>query len=731
MTDPQPPSAGPQVDEYSRDKAAVSVAREELIDIAVVNDRILDTQSNVSRVAAPAVAYAFLTLLVLDIVGNILGVPVITGLLLAGSGKASVGLAVTALLLQGVALAVVVVSLLKSPWRFWLTSRTDLDDSMFKSNSEGALENAMLQSKKRFQSLFGKVATQRKQLRSKLEKQPNAWGRVLPPAVAVSLIVLGDLTLVFAWRVAVVLLLLGVLCIALSDEVVKLVRRIGPRIRRDYGSSIGILVGVALAFVLLLLGGGEGGGLQTFWPSVWIKGDYFAFRILEIFLLGLLVVIQMVHSVTSLRHYQYFRAQQRTPNSQKAMYVWDFQHLATWPTFIRIDPETLGKVIVLGRTNERDYELVDYSLRLPLLARSYAVLDLNALQYKVGDLPRTFSDAGDFFDCTIHYVIQPKSFEGLGAGLLSNSNGVLPDRAVSLILEELFKSESPRAFLDRISSLSLAKFMGEENLTAKDLEEKYTEVASEAREASMLTRSQLSSPECSAGSPQEVSLGIIGYEQERSSWETFKKRAEEPRALWARYRQKRQRIGNELPAIFQATLREYFLETISMDGDDVDASKKQTVEQTVDCLLAASGIAIVVNSCTFASECATRCEDMMQTIEEEHRGRMKIIDNRIAQQESAVLDMMRNRMTGADEHKREVVLQLIKSTPKLLPIIMSDDVGKQFTEYLLRLGQSALDDKVKSLGSLQEDDPAEIRAILEKTMAEPTEKPMGTDLKKN
>jgi hypothetical protein len=317
-------------------------------------------------------------------------------------------------------------------------------------------------------------------------------------------------------------------------------------------------------------------------------------------------------------------------------------------------------------------------------------------------------DGREFFTCEAEYRISPRSFDSLKSSALGDLGNSLPDRAVGLLLDEIFKNEKPLNLLNDTFAKSFEEFSNGKEQTARDVREKYTGIEGEIREARMLVDAQLQLPAAmTGGSVSGLALSITGYSQIRAASSRMRDLLDSPREEWKYYRMKKFLAKVVLPAVFLERLRSHFIQELSegeaSPGDDL-------LERTVDCLLACLGVHLVVNEFDFAPGPSQECEGMMQTLEAGFAAKQERIDQEIQRREQLMLDFFQKRVELLEENKRQVVNQMIQSPPHVLPYLLQTRGGERFVDYLLSLGESALRKTVEELARIPADRPTEIEA---------------------
>jgi len=702
------------------------VAKEELIGIDKINDHMLSSQIPVSQFTGPLIGWALLALLVLDMVGNLLGIPVLTGWLLGGEQKVSPFAVVFAFVVQVGVLWAALVSLYKSPWRFWFLAMSGAG-----TGEDGGGSSGVPDFKSKFSSLMGRLSEQKRKLQEATKRategppseadQRRAKRRqgmkVLYTTLLLLAIAAGLVLLFFVRQAAIMLLAISAAVFFLKDSVFALAKPIVPKIRSDYASLLGVLLGTALAAVSSLLLNGQSGLFLRYPVKVWYRGDLFEFRLLQLFLLSGAVIALGLLFKTSLRYATFFRATAPAGGPDRAYYTFNYAALSTWPVHVRLDPDSLPKVVVLGQRQDKTYELVDHSERLPLISRAFTILNLQMLQKTIGESRTRISDQGDFFSCEARYIVLPRSLDALRGTLMEKLGNVLPDRAVGSLLNDLFKSENPRGLLDKLLSETLTEYVSESQVTARDLYENYINVRNQARQAASLSQDQMRIPmELASGDAAGLQLFIVGFEQLRAARSTLQSLLDGPRGHWQEFRQKRLKAKETVERLFQKNLRDHFMKQLAEEG----SSKEDTeaMGAIVDCLLECANIRLMIDRFDFAPGPAMECEMMMETLEEEDKARQAEIDAELRQREAKLSDFFQTRVLNIEQGKRNVVNQLIDTAPRVLPFLLQHPEGGKFVKMLMNMGEKALANKLEQMKQIEGSD-AQLAAKIEEIIGSP------------
>ncbi len=459
-------------------------ADEERVELDSLQKHIMGSREEVSEVAMPLAGWALAVLVILDTVGNVLGVPVVTGALLSATQEPTHSLAVVAFIFQLAGAVGAGLMLYKSHWRFWW--RTLLMGNP--QNPPESRGNVHLGEK--FRSLRTKLASKgrtlkedtRNRFRKRLEESrgnaedgeegeeagssPQRWPWI-HAAMPLVLIVLGFASIVLLWP-AGILAALMVACIALAtyfllDVATELAGALWARIKTSYGSMMGVCFGIGAAVACYLLFGA--GNMLVYSRQVWIGGHYFPFRLLQLFILCGIVILLRAQRRVELKHFRFYRATRPAAAQPKTCHVFDFTGVAAQPACLSLDAEELPYVVVLARHKGRCYEIVDRSSRLPLMSRVFTVLNLDALQTRIGTDWTEVRGNGDTFLAKARFTVTTTSLDSLCSSATSERGGILlPKHLVSIFLKDLFRTETPRALLDQL----LRDALDEHSVTGED-----------------------------------------------------------------------------------------------------------------------------------------------------------------------------------------------------------------------------------------------------------------------
>lgn len=630
------------------------IAREIPVSIEALGDKVLASQFHVSRIITPFLGWLFLSIFFLDVVGNIAGFPILTGTLVGGyipvdergdplsqreyeAAKLNtkkdptyhwetrvipaVG-AITSFCIQIAILGLSIFFLYFSPWRFWLPAMFSSDEMGGGNSGNNRLVD------ERFRSLFAKISE--KGLRAvPVESQEKDVNLTMATCVfLLGMAIVGALVLItWLWKSAIILLVIGVSVMVMGDRAVKCAHLFWERISTDYGSMMGFYLGIALAVAFSLLIGGQLGLYYQFPYQVWYAGDFFVFRILEILLLSGIVFVLSSQSNAALKCAVFYRAQKPEAGFRRTYHVFDYRKVASWPVYIYLDPDSITKAVVLLRRDDKHYEVIDHSLRIPLMSGIFTVLNLSALEARLGDTRVRIKDGREFFTCEAEYRISPRSFDSLKSTMLGELGISFPDRAVGLVLDEIFKNEKPLNLFNDIFATSFGEYSNGREQTARDIREKYTTIEAEIREASMFVDAQLQIPSTMVGGDVSgLALSITGYNQLRAAGSRMRDLMDGPREEWKYYREKKAQARTELPAVFLNHLRSHFMKELT-EGESTPGD--ELLKKTANCLLACFGVHLVVNDFDFAPGPSRECENMIQTLEAGFAAKQERIDQEI------------------------------------------------------------------------------------------------------
>jgi len=687
------------------------IAKEEPICLDDVRDRIMGAQIPLSELSAPLIGWALVALLLVDMLGNIIGLPILTGSLIGGGQSGHAGAAVFAFVMQLIGLAVAGFLLYRSRWRIWLPTMFMSDGQADSCSSPEGLAD------RRFQSLFSKVADGGRRLREQTRRQlaeqdvgESSQRRLIRIIVLILGLIASAALVIWLWQAAVMVLLICMAAFAFWNDAIAAAHLFWAKIRLSYGSMMGLYLGVGSAAVFSLLIGAQKGLYLTYPVQTWYKGEFFAFRVLQLFVLCGLVLLVAAQRKVSPRYCVYYRAKRAAGKQEKTFQVFDFTKVSAWPVFLSLDPDELVKVVVLARREDGHYEIFDHSQRLPLMTRAFMILNLQALQNAIGEDCTEVEDSGDFFCCRARFAVQARSFEALHSALMDRLGNVLPDRPVGVFRDDLFKSERPRVLLDRMLRQLMDDYVADGQATARDLREEYRAVLNAAQEAAMLSPDQLATPpDLAAGNIAGLKLTMIGYEQLRTLRTTLNERIEAPRQKWHTYRTRRLQAKQQLPALFTTRLREHFVKSIRA-GSSVQETD-ELLKETVDCLLQCSGIELEVESFDFAQGASRECEDMVETLSTEFDRKFSRIEEQIKEREARLLEFCEKRVELIEGGRKEVILGLIHAAPQAAPFLLQSPAGEEFIRFLSKLGAAAIQDKLASLKDL---DPNNEKLIVAK-----------------
>ncbi len=611
--------------------------------------------------------------------------------------------------------------LYQSRWRFWWRTLSTNETDNLRSDRAGLLSG-------QFQSLFTRITEQGNRLREQAgdrvrsivetpappegqseEEDETARGRrasVIVRKVIPLVVLLGGAgVILYFWPAAilsaVMLALIGVAVALLGDTALVSMQPYWQKVRNDYGSLMGVYLGVGLTVVSLFLIGAS--DFLRYPKQAWLGGQYFPFRLLQLCLLAGIVLVIRAQGKVAFKYFTFYRATRPQGQSPRTYHVFDFTKAAAWPAYLSFDPDELTKIVVLGRRQDRHYEVLDHSTRLSLMRQPYTILNLQALQGRIGLEETAIADSGDFFQATVKYVIMPRSFEALQSSMMAKLGNIIPERPMAVFLEDLFQNDTPRVLLDRVLKQTADAYVGEHIQTARDMRESFVSALAQARERGMLTREELTpGQDITQSDPGNLSLSIVGYEQLRAIRDSLNLAIEGPSQQWRSYRVKRLQAKQTVPQMFRERLRQHFVAAIGVDGTEEETG---VLDEAISCLLECSGIELEVETFDFAPGSAAECEQMVETIDKEFSEKFNAIEARLQERETKLLDFFQAQTAEVEGGKRKLIEQLIQTAPQVLPFLLQNPVGQDFVRLLTSMGESAMRDRLGRLRQMSEKDP--------------------------
>ena len=463
-----------------------------------------------------------------------------------------------------------------------------------------------------------------------------------------------------AWAICsqIILLLISIFFIAHSEKTI-------------WAFVLGSLSGLTFAITCFLLGGIGIGKFDNYAFISLNNKDILTFRILEalIFLFTLvgcmIVIFRAFVAKGAIRREMFYRviSLESDPDSE-VVYEFDFTRTNIPQSFVYIDQNITSKTIVLRQMLSNSFTIENLASRLPFSFQEYMVFNLKAFQNRIGQSASDIIDDGSFFQFSINYLTQSRSFETLGQKYESLRTSGLDRSAIIFMVQHFFRNDNMRLFLDTILHQSINQFVDQDKdpskETAQDFRDAQEKISREANSAALkiLGKSvqKLQTGEFSAIIPQS---SILGTERLEAQIETFKTLRDDQFNAWRIIRKKSRSARKSLPEIFKQNLHE----TLS---NNIMASATPAIQHTIDCLIECSGLNIMVDRIQFHEGASQESEKYFENTEKSQCEMITSLDSRIT--ESCF-----QALTNESQRNHEIRLQIIRVLEGIMPYCLSAD----------------------------------------------------------
>ena len=578
--------------ENSHDVEQNARATEESVPIDSLRERISDSQINVWRYWGTLMAALLSTVLLADMMGNILGLPVFSGPVVhhvldtatvwGDNEKATVAIVAVS---HALLLSITCWFLFRSSWRRLLPELTANDDTDW-------------------------LATKR------------IIASVCGAAIALVLVhvMTGQIPLSKGQRPVIAMLVFGAVCSA------PLLARVVPRVlaQKDHGTTTGLNIGMVAVFLTLLLFAGQQDIIEAYSHMAWGNGRLILFRYVELILVGLwLGSLRSLCSATADPAVYYRLLSPTTP--AECHYALHYNQMTIPGTLAVLDHGELRKTLVLQRKGDGDCRLIDGSRRLVISDFRYEVLHLDAFQERIAGEPVTLSDSGGFVTGQFHFRTNARSARALS----SASQETIPAQAVDAVLDGLFNTEDVRDLLVEVLDESLEDILESDGRTSQDYLDEYSSILTQAQVSASRSLTRMARNESGESFQEPLAITRLGTSHLELAYEQIMSAAGELRLAWTGLRRRMQRLRSKLPERFQIRLSDRFVAEVC--PDDCDTVSLREMRTGVLRLVRAAGVTVHVDTVGFAEGAAQHCDVMLQKIEQ-------WIEDRVKVHETAMLD---------------------------------------------------------------------------------------------
>lgn len=325
---------------------------------------------------SPGAGWFLLTATAVDMLGNLLGVPVLSGTALAAAEAVpGPGLTATVLAVQLAALVGGLALLARSPWRAW---KVEIAEELAGEPSDPTARS------------FGPVAL-------------ALFGLMLAgTAVVVGL----------AWPPALPAVIPAAVA-PFAAPAARVVRAVARRVRGDTSSLTGFLAGAALAVAVAAFVAGELGYLGPFLRACWVDGKLSYFRTAELFALSVVLTWGVALPGTRLNADLTVHVGVPADRAKAHHDLRAFRGFRAGRVTAHLLLDQLLEVVVLARRDDGSFDVLDPGRPLELSRVSYVVLYLPAVanwQLRRPDGSAPVKDDKDYFDVAARLTAVPRAF---------------------------------------------------------------------------------------------------------------------------------------------------------------------------------------------------------------------------------------------------------------------------------------------------------------------------------
>lgn len=455
----------------------------------------------------------------------------------------------------------------------------------------------------------------------------------------------------------------------------------------DMMSGAGLLIGIGLALILFVFGVASPSGVDA--------SDLRLLRLADaIILLVTLLLLRLFagHSSTNLpQHYQVIEPKGRR---QQTIYRFEAAHLTAQPSVLKLDGQMLAKFLVFQSLDTAHYLRRDPAEPLALAEGEVLLVDLLALQNKIGTDVIRVKDNADVLACKLQFMTQASGWVGWDDKMACP----IPKRLLNAFIDLLFNGEGLRSVLEARALQVLL------DLTA-DVRRSQGWSSAQGLYESLATKLTGLQHQPSMTAPIEgirnpaLPLGsIVQVQAAYQQFTEFRRFVDaEWKLQWESVRTIKLQAERELPTLFHEQLVAYLIQRLGTD----DISTRRMVEV----LLNNSGLRLHVVECTFAPGAAQDCDALATRLAQQANTTLAALMDKLGD----YIDIQCRHMAASDRklHKR-----LITQLPHLMPYLQRLGSEERMVQMLSKI--IALGDRYKTLPKdlMAARDPAEISAIV-------------------
>jgi len=434
---------------------------------------------------------------------------------------------------------------------------------------------------------------------------------------------------------------------------------------------LGTLSGIAISIIIFALGGIFVGKASYFLQLSEQNTQIIIFRRIElmVFLFAMIasgiVIYRVIISKGSVRRELFYRviSLESDPDTE-VVYDFDFTRTTIPHSYVYIDQNITSKTIILCQNFQNRFFIENPANRLPFSAKEYMVFNLRSFQNRIGQSATDLQDDGAFFQFSIRYLTNSRSFETLRTSFENLDKSGLERGAVIFMVQHVFRNEDTRSLLDKILFKSVNEFVDQEKdplkPTAQDFRDAQMQISSEANRAALkMLGKTVQTLQAGQFHPALPQSSIMGTEHLESRIDQFKLLRDEQFQSWQVIRNKTRQARESLPEIFHRNFHSYL-------SKELNVQISSESQMTIDCLIACSGLNIMVDSIQIHDGPAMESEKYFENSEKTHIEMIDSMDARFS-------ELSFQALTEESNRNHEIRLQIIKVLEGVMPYCLSAD----------------------------------------------------------
>jgi len=434
---------------------------------------------------------------------------------------------------------------------------------------------------------------------------------------------------------------------------------------------LGTLSGISISIIIFALGGIFVGKASYFLQLSEQNTQIIIFRRIELMVLLFaiiasgIVIFRVIISKGSVRRELFYRviSLESDPDTE-VVYDFDFTRTTIPLSYVYIDQNITSKTIILCQNFQNRFFIENPANRLPFSAKDYMVFNLRSFQNRIGQSATDLQDDGAFFQFSIRYLTNSRSFETLRTSFENLEKSGLERGAVIFMVQHVFRNEDTRSLLDKILFKSVNEFVDQEKdpskPTAQDFRDAQMQISSEANRAALkMLGKTVQTLQAGQFYPALPQSSIMGTEHLESRIDQFKLLRDEQFQSWQIIRNKTRQARESLPEIFHRNFHTYL-------SNEMNVQISSESQMTIDCLIACSGLHIMVDSIQIHDGPAMESEKYFENSEKTHIEMIDSMDARFS-------ELSFQALTEESHRNHEIRLQIIKVLEGVMPYCLSAD----------------------------------------------------------